>query len=173
MDKANMKLWLGRKYPCTIVGDRYGGLYSKGRFVAFPLLFDEVPIAVDGDDTQCADFWADYEEPYGVGESPDKAYWNLVDEIRKAYRAESDNIGMELKLEKSWIRTPIEDGKIYVIGFNKNRTICGIGEKNSINIEEFSESFQDVYTDCQLVSEDEYYYYMHFKSYKASKMNSY
>lgn len=168
MDKANMKLWLGRKYPCTIVGDRYGGFYSKGAFVAFPLLFDEVPIAVDGDDTQCADFWADYEEPYGTGETPDKAYWNLVENIRKAYRAESDNVGLKMRLDKSWIRTPIEDGTSYVIGFNDD-LICGIGIMDDVNIKEFSESFQDIYIDCQLVSEDNDWYYMRFKSYKHTR----
>jgi hypothetical protein len=81
-----MEAWLGHKYPCAIVRDRYSGVYSGGAFVAFPLYYWDVPKEVDGSDTECAEFWNGYEEPYGIGETPDKAYWDLASKYLQRYK---------------------------------------------------------------------------------------
>jgi len=44
-------------FPCTIVNDRYGGVYSGAEWVAFPCEPDEVPEDVNADDTDSMAFW--------------------------------------------------------------------------------------------------------------------
>ena len=44
-------------WPITVTTDRYGGGYSKGKFLAFNLLPWQVPEEIDGDDITCMDFW--------------------------------------------------------------------------------------------------------------------
>ncbi len=41
MTKDDRAFWIDNPYPLTIVADRYGGAYSGGNYVAFPLHFDE------------------------------------------------------------------------------------------------------------------------------------
>jgi hypothetical protein len=43
-------------WPITVTTDRYGGCYSKGKFLAFNLLPWQVPEEIDGDDITCMDF---------------------------------------------------------------------------------------------------------------------
>lgn len=38
--------WLATRWPTTVVRDRYGGVYSGGTWVAFPLRSESVPSAV-------------------------------------------------------------------------------------------------------------------------------
>ena len=40
-------------WPITVTTDRYGGGYSKGKFLAFNLLPRQVPEEIDGDDITC------------------------------------------------------------------------------------------------------------------------
>lgn len=46
-------------YPITIIRDRYTGTYSKGKYLAFNLDFDEIPSAINSDDRTCDQFWCD------------------------------------------------------------------------------------------------------------------
>lgn len=67
MTQKEAKLWLKLKYPVTVVKDRYGGCYSGGRWVAFPLDTSEIPKEVMGEDIECGEFWDLNEEPVGIG----------------------------------------------------------------------------------------------------------
>lgn len=78
MKKKDAQVWLDIKYPLTIIADRYGGTYSRGRFLAFPLGFNEVPEEVAEDDVPCVHFWGWYNEPVGRGTTPEEAYLNLI-----------------------------------------------------------------------------------------------
>lgn len=63
-------------YPCVIFADRYGGIYSGGKWVA--LYRKDIPKQCFGDDGTNLTFWADYNEPYGIGDSPNEALENLT-----------------------------------------------------------------------------------------------
>ena len=164
--EEELRQWLGHKYPCTIVRDRYDGTYSKGAFIAFPLDNRAVPEYIHSDDVECASFWGSFKDLCGRGETPDKAYWNLVDNVRYLLNMKKENLDGTLKLEKKWIKTPILDGKSYIIGFDKCELVCGIGESEIVDEDNFSESFSHVYIDCVLAGEDNDYYYMKFKKSK-------
>ena len=69
MKTEDIKRWLRSKHPTTIVKDRYSGIYSEAQWLAFPLEHYDVPAEVDGDDMACVDFWQDYAEPVGRGDT--------------------------------------------------------------------------------------------------------
>jgi hypothetical protein len=74
--------WLERHYPLTIIADRYQGGYSSGKYVAFPLDFDELDPAIRGGDGDCAEFWSTQDQStYGVGETPQAAFQSLVERM--------------------------------------------------------------------------------------------
>jgi len=72
-------------YPCTIINDRYGGIYSDAQWLAFYCDHDQVPEAVNGGDVEEMEFWWS-DEPkkwlIGKGKTPHDAlkdlikYWN-------------------------------------------------------------------------------------------------
>lgn len=77
-------------YPIVIIGDRYGGTYSKAAFIALNCEYWDVPQEIDGSDTECMEFWANAGEytiksdtgtdiAYGKGSTPDEAAYNLYD----------------------------------------------------------------------------------------------
>lgn len=55
-------------YPITMTRSRYGGLYSGGTFMAFPLPPDEIPREVRGDDVECLTFFKQYTGVYATGD---------------------------------------------------------------------------------------------------------
>jgi len=64
--------------PVTITPDRYGGTYSGGAWLAFPLDPNTVPGGPFGGDVFANDWWAELGDvPVGRGESPDRAYDDL------------------------------------------------------------------------------------------------
>lgn len=65
-------------YPCVIVLDRYGGVYSGATWIAWP--DDFAPDEAQGGDCEAAEFWA-MARVCGKGETPDKAYADLVNTI--------------------------------------------------------------------------------------------
>ena len=73
-------------WPITVTTDRYGGGYSKGKFLAFNLLPWQLPEAIDGDDITCMDFWAgDGCKAYtvGKGSTASEAIEDLENQILK------------------------------------------------------------------------------------------
>jgi len=64
--------------PVTITPDRYGGTYSGGAWLAFPLDPYAVPDGPFGGDLVANGWWGDLGEvPVGRGETPDRAYDDL------------------------------------------------------------------------------------------------
>ena len=68
-------------YPLTIVLDRYGGVYSGGKYLAY----NKHPFEIkDGDefadDVSCAMFWGE-EHQIGVGDTPEKAINHLMGKL--------------------------------------------------------------------------------------------
>ena len=64
-------------YPVTIVADRYNGTYSGGIFTAWNCYPKDVPEDIEYDDCSCSEFFRSYDKPYGVGDTPTKAYKDL------------------------------------------------------------------------------------------------
>ena len=68
-------------YPVTIVRSRYGGTYEPGRWLAWPLYEDQLPIGWAGGDAECHRFWSEYRRPVGSGDTPQDAYDDLLVKI--------------------------------------------------------------------------------------------
>ena len=66
-------------YPITICADRYNGTYSHGRWLAFNMETEEIPEDIAGDDTECMNFWYEFEGIVGCGDTPDLALKNLIE----------------------------------------------------------------------------------------------
>jgi len=65
--------------PVTITPDRYGGVYSGGAWLAFPLDTSAVPEGPFSGDVLAAAWWDQVGDvPVGRGGSPDQAYDDLV-----------------------------------------------------------------------------------------------
>lgn len=83
--------WNRLKYPVTIVADRYSGLYSRGKWLAFPCEPQDIPAEVFGEDSECADFWATYDKPVGKGNFPDDAFDELEFVMKLIEKGIGDN----------------------------------------------------------------------------------
>ena len=70
-------------YPLTVVLDRYNGTYSKGKYTAWNMTPDMLPEEIECSDIECMDFWDSYSGDVGKGDSPDKAMYNLLENINK------------------------------------------------------------------------------------------
>ena len=66
-------------YPLTIIQDRYNGTYSGGRYLAFNLDFDDVPLEVIGDDVETANFFYKTKIKYGKGATIMDAVNDLIE----------------------------------------------------------------------------------------------
>lgn len=64
-------------YPLTITMDRYGGTYSKGKYLAWRLDAWEVPQEPFMDDVTCMKFWETYKGIVGLGDTPETAVNHL------------------------------------------------------------------------------------------------
>lgn len=67
-------------YPVTVICDRYTGTYSGALWTAWNLDFWEVPREVEGDDSDCWNFWGSHTQkayPVGRGNSPQEAFDDL------------------------------------------------------------------------------------------------
>ncbi len=61
----------------TIITDRYQGLYSKAKFTAWNLDFDEIPTEINASDDVCSVFWQNNKIVVGLGKTPNDAYEDL------------------------------------------------------------------------------------------------
>ena len=87
MKQPSLKDMIGI-YPCTIIHDRYGGVYSGGDWTAWPLDWEFVPEDIDCDDGTCQNFWESYREPVGRGSTPDKALADLEKRLKECAEQE-------------------------------------------------------------------------------------
>lgn len=83
MTKEDIKDWLNIEYPLTIVSDRYNGGYSKGKYIAFPQEPWEINHKMNGNDTECINYWDDFVGIIGKGNTPDEAKFNLIENMNK------------------------------------------------------------------------------------------
>jgi hypothetical protein len=81
MNMENVNTWLSRRYPLTIIRDRYNGIYSGGDWIAFPFRIAEILVVVNSNDEDCMAFWENYTEAYGLSKSPDAALSDLLDKM--------------------------------------------------------------------------------------------
>ena len=68
-------------YPVTIIKTRYQGTYESGRWAAFPVEFNDVPMDVVGDDIETMNWWSSNVDMVGVGQTPEAALENLEDKM--------------------------------------------------------------------------------------------
>lgn len=110
MTNKEKKEWLSVKYPLTIILDRYDGVYSGAKWLAFPLEHDEMPCAVLADDSKCAWFWENYKEPVGKGAYASDAVADLIQQMREFEPEESEDerIRQELVGGLMWQRDNLD-----------------------------------------------------------------
>ena len=69
-------------YPLTITRDRYGGTYSKGRFLAFNKFPWDLPREIEGNDIECGGFWwSEESEAYTIGKG--KTIMEAVEDLKR------------------------------------------------------------------------------------------
>ena len=78
MTEKEKEMFLEDRYPLTITADRFGGTYSGGRYLAFPLEPRDMPEGASAEDVACAMFWSRYREPVGRGNTPGAALQDLL-----------------------------------------------------------------------------------------------
>jgi len=78
------KFWLESHYYTTIIYDRYGGIYSGGKWLAFPEAeAPDGPLRSDGcHEGSVEEFWDSYVELVGKGASPEAALADLEKKMR-------------------------------------------------------------------------------------------
>lgn len=64
-------------YPLTITRDRYAGVYSGGKWIAWNKYANDLPSGYDAGDLECGDFWDSYNRPVGKGDTPNEAVEDL------------------------------------------------------------------------------------------------
>lgn len=84
-DEQAASSWLRTRWPTTILRDRYGGVYSGGDWIAFPLAPWDIPKAVEAEDVACREFWrcrsSEDPCPVGVGSTPEDALERLEESM--------------------------------------------------------------------------------------------
>ena len=73
---------MSKYYEITIIKDRYNGSYSHGKWTAWPMSVYDIPWAQDAGDSDCANFWGQYSDPVGKGDTPDGALNNLEEQLK-------------------------------------------------------------------------------------------
>lgn len=90
-DEKSAKRWNG--WPMTIQADRYGGCYSHGKYVAWPLELHNVPEShANGGDNEAMSFWdwaRDSGACIGVGSTPTDAFEDLKSKVVRAAEGKS------------------------------------------------------------------------------------
>ena len=74
---TDVDFWLREEYPLTVIGDRYGGTYSKSLYLAFPYDFTDINPDVNGGDVECMKFWETFDGFVGKGATVEDAVKDL------------------------------------------------------------------------------------------------
>ena len=64
-------------YPCIIHKDRYNGAYSGAKWTAWNCYIEEIPEEIEWGDSECWNFWEEYNGIVGKGDTPSEAYKDL------------------------------------------------------------------------------------------------
>jgi hypothetical protein len=124
MEKETKKIYdeiIKSIYPIVIVADRYGGMYSRGKYTAWNCYIDEVPIEIDGDDMECYEFWYEVikngyvfkkydnlgnckDVHIGIGETPEKAIFDLYYKLEKEIDTLNFNFIKNLLLTNGYLK---------------------------------------------------------------------
>ena len=73
-------------YPLVIIRDRYTGVYSGGKYTAWNLDAEEIPIDINADDVSCFNFWwTDKADKYiiGKGDTVNEALADLYIKLKQ------------------------------------------------------------------------------------------
>lgn len=82
----------GLPYPLVFCRDRYGGVYSGGKWSVWNHYLDEIPQEIEGDDTDCRNVWTYLHDEnergymFGIGKDPLCALVDLMNKINKIQR---------------------------------------------------------------------------------------
>lgn len=83
-DKHFIQCFLDSEYPLTIISDRYSGAYSQGKFLAFPMEYDDIPQGPCLSDIPCGEFWSKEDTlPYFIGKGD--TIQEAIDDLKKKY----------------------------------------------------------------------------------------
>ena len=85
MTREYIETWLAIKYLVTIILDRYNGSYSGAKFIAYPQEPYEICNEVNSDDIACLTYWNDFSSIIGKGNTPNEAYEDLLNNMKKEY----------------------------------------------------------------------------------------
>lgn len=72
-------------YPLTIIHDRYSGVYSGGKFTAWPYEHGMIDEDVDADDVSCMTYWYNTEDVAGRGDTIIDAVIDLGRRAKEKY----------------------------------------------------------------------------------------
>jgi hypothetical protein len=112
--------------PATIIPDRYGGVYSGGQWLAFPLEPYDVPDEPSGDDITAVSWWDQARDiPVGRGDTPDHAHADLVRRLEAIEPARRHPPASELSGETwTWeLRWP--SGQVTIVHRSWRGENCG------------------------------------------------
>ena len=83
-------------HPPIILVDRYSGLYSGGRIVAYPTPANALPSAISGADHAAKAFWEHVREQnwaVGIGNTRAEAIRDLRRKVKLGYRRPTEYLG--------------------------------------------------------------------------------
>ena len=74
-------------YPLVIIKDRYTGTYSRGKYTAWNIYYEEIPFDIEGEDAVCRNFWyAQEDNPtyiVGKGDTVSEALADLYIKLKQ------------------------------------------------------------------------------------------
>lgn len=77
-------------FPLTIVFDRYGGIYSNGKYTSWNLYPHQVPKEINSNDITCMCFWDDNKIIVGIGNTPNEANNDLIFKLNCTHAKQLD-----------------------------------------------------------------------------------
>lgn len=111
-------------YPLTIKSDRYGGVYSGGKYTAWPYDEADIPDEVDMDDVSCGHIWGVIKSErhhVGIGCTPSVAMLDLY--LKQHQIFVEDYLYTVIKLPNGILMTPLNE-RPFLIDFNTARKIA-------------------------------------------------
>ncbi len=74
-------------YPLIIIRDRYTGTYSRGKYTAWNIVLEEIPMEIEAEDAICRNFWYEQEDSptytVGKGDTVSEALADLYIQLKQ------------------------------------------------------------------------------------------